>query len=197
MARARRYTRPLMNVQATPYYPFALEGPLCPLLNQAEVLTDFYANEALRHSAKQFCKKTAWPGKPTISFAVDPAKLQELLLSLFNSPVARATLQQQSKTGRCPYLDNAIWQWLTTANPGLSERLADCCDDIKDRLFLRQNSWVELLAKIQSEKPDSALLTQLAYLTLAFAMLQPDDRYALGEAFLAAFPQFQAPLLGT
>ena len=61
---------------------------------------------------------------------------------------------------------------------------------------MRQNSWVELLAKIQSEKPESALLTQLAYLTLAFAMLQPDDRYALGDAFLAAFPQFQAQLLG-
>jgi hypothetical protein len=38
-----------MNVQlqATPYYPFTLDGPFCPLLNDAEVLSSFYAEESL------------------------------------------------------------------------------------------------------------------------------------------------------
>jgi hypothetical protein len=29
---------------------------------------------------------------------------------------------------------------------------------------------------------------------LAFAMLQPDDRYSLGEAFLATFPEYTEKL---
>jgi predicted DNA-binding protein (MmcQ/YjbR family) len=187
-----------MNVQsqATPYYPFALDGPLCPLLNDAEVLSSFYAEERLHHSIKQFCKRTTWPGKPAVSYAVDPEKLKELLISLFNSPVARAALRRQGETGRCAYLDNAIWQWLTTANPTFSERLSGCCDDIKGKLFMSRESWVTLLAKIQSERPGADTVTQLAYVALAFAMLQEDDRYTLGEAFLSAFPEYKEKMLG-
>ena len=187
-----------MNLQlsATPYYPFTLDGPLCPLLNDAEVLAGFYAEESLRHGIKQFCKRTGWPGKPVISYAVDPAKLNELLVSLFNSPVARTALWRQSQTRRCPYLDNAIWQWLTVVNPALAQQLSGCCDEIKDKLFLRQPAWVTFLAKIQSAKPSAETVLQLAYITLAFAMLQPADRYPLGEAFLEAFPDHQGKLLG-
>ena len=187
-----------MNVQlsATPYYPFTLDGPLCPLLNDAEVLANFYADDSFRHSIKQFCKRALWPAKPAVSYSVDPEKLKELLLSLLNSPVGRAALQRQSQTGRCPYLDNAIWQWLTTVNPTLSRRLSDCCEDIKGRLFMRPEAWVTFLTKIQSEQPDAATVTQLTYLTLAFAMLQADDRYTWGEAFLATFPECKEKLLG-
>src|ERR1017187_10450905 len=124
-----------VQLQKTPYYPFTLDGPLCPLLNDAEVLSSFYAEESLHHTIKQFCKRTTWPGKPAASYSVDSEKLKELLISLFNSPIARATLQQKSEKGRCDYLDNAIWQWFTTANPTLRERISGCCDDIKGKLF--------------------------------------------------------------
>jgi len=186
-----------MNVQlqATPYYPFTLDGPLCPLLNNAEILSGFYAEESLRHGIKQFCKRTAWLGKPAVSYAVDPEKLKELLLSLFNSTVARTMLRQQSGTGRCLYLDNAIWQWVTIVNPTLSQRLSGCCDTIKDKLFIRHAAWVTLLAQIQSEKPSADAVTQLAYLTLAFAILQPDDRYNLGESFLTVFPEYKVKMI--
>ena len=167
------------------------------MLNDAEILAGFYADDSLRHSIKQFCKRTAWPGKPAISYAVDPTKLKELLLSLLNSPVGRTALQRQGQTGRCPYLDNAIWQWLTTVNPALSRRLSECCEDIKGRLFMRPDAWVTFLTTIQSEQPAEAIVTQLAYLTLAFAMLQAEDRYPLGEAFLAAFPTWKEKMLGT
>ena len=50
--------------------------------------------------------------------------------------------------------------------------------------------------KIQSEKPGAEIVTQLAYAALAFAMLQKDDRYALGEAFLSAFPECAVKILG-
>jgi hypothetical protein len=116
------------------------------------------------------------------------------LISLFNSPVGRATLRQKSEKGRCDYLDNAIWQWLITANPTLRERLSACCDDIKGKLFIKHKAWVALLGKIQSEKPSVYTVTQLAYAALAFAMLQADDRYALGEAFLSAFPEYAAKI---
>jgi hypothetical protein len=183
------------QLQATPYYPFALEGPLCPLLNDAEVLSGFYGEESLHHGIKQFCKRATWPGKPVVSFAVDPAKLKELLISLFNSPAARKALRLQSKKDRYTYLDNAIWQWLGMTNPKLSERLSGCCDDIKDRLFIKHEAWATLLGKIQGEKPGADTVAQLAYIALAFAMLQEEDRYALGEAFLSAFPEYAAKML--
>jgi hypothetical protein len=184
-----------VQLQATPYYPFTLDGPLCPLLNDAGVLSSFYAEESLHHTIKQFCKRTTWPGKPAVSYGVGPKKLKELLLSLFNSPVARAALRQKSEKGRCDYLDNAIWQWLTIANPTLRDRLSGCCDDIKGKLFIKRGAWVALLVKIQSEKPSVDTVTQLAYAALAFAMLQEDDRHALGEAFLSAFPEYAAKIL--
>jgi hypothetical protein len=184
-----------IQLKASPYYPFTLDGPLCPLLNDAEVLSSFYAEESLHHSIKQFCKRITWPGKPAVSYAVDPEKLKELLISLFNSPVARVTLRLKSERGRCDYLDNAIWQWLATANPTLHERLSGCCDEIKDKLFIKGEAWVTLLAKIQSEKPGVDTVTQLAYAALAFVMLQENDRYALGEAFLSVFPEYAAKIL--
>jgi hypothetical protein len=195
----RHYRGQLMNVplQSTPYYPFTLEGPLCPLLNDAEVLSIFYAEEGLHHGIKQFCKRNTWPLKPAVSYALGPEKLKELVVSLFNSPVARATLRQQSEKDRYTYLDNAIWLWLTIANPTLSQRLSGCCEDIKGKLFIRHEAWVTLLVKIQSEKPGADTMTQLAYVALAFAMLQEDDRYTLGESFLSAFPNYAAKILGS
>jgi len=173
-----------------------LDGALCPLLNDADLLSQFYVEESLRHTIKQFCKRTAWPGKPAVGFAIDPAKLQELLLSLFNTPAARQILGQQSATGRYTYLDNAIWQWVGARNPKLGERISRCCDEIKDRLFMKLDLWTALLGELQNENPDAETRLLVAYITLAFAMLQPDDRYALSEAFLAAFPEYTAKFGG-
>lgn len=178
------------NLQTAPCYPFNLDGPLCPLLNHSELLAAFYAEESLRHGIKLFCKKTNWPGKPVVSFAINPEKLQELMASLFNSPAARAILKKQSDADRAVYLDNAIWQWLTVVNPKLAERVSGCCDEIKDRLFVKPEPLEKLLAAIQSEKPDADVITAVAYVVLAFAMLQPDDRYRLGEIFLSVFPDY-------
>ena len=119
------------------------------------------------------------------------------MISLFNSPSARATLRLKSEKGRCDYLDNAIWQWLTTVNTALGERLSGCCDDIKGRLFIKCEPWTSLLGKIQSEKPGTDSVAQLAYAALAFAMLQEVDRYTLGEAFLSAFPEYAVKMLGS
>src|SRR5579859_4707151 len=184
------------QLQATPYYPFTFDGPLCPLMNDVEVLSGFYAEESLHHGIKLFCKRVTWPGKPVVLYALGPEKLKELLVNLFNSPVGRATLRRESEKDRYTYLDNAIWLWLTTANPKLGERLSGCCDDIKGKLFIKREAWVTLLAKIQDEKPSADTVSQLAYAALAFAMLQEDDRCALGEAFLSAFPEYTVKILG-
>ena len=177
-------------LQAVTTYPFNLEGPLCPLLNHAELLGEFYAEDGLRHGIKSFCKKAAWPGKPVVSFAISPEKLQELLLSLFNTPAARATLHRLSEADRATYLDNAIWEWFATANPKLGKRVVDCCHDIKGKSFIKPEALQRFLSDFQKEGPDGNSVTQLAYVVLAFAMLQPDDRYRLGEIFLSAFPEF-------
>ena len=177
-------------LQDAPAYPFNLEGPLCPLLTHAELLGEFYAEDGLRHGIKSFCKKTNWPGKPVMTFAVGSEKLQELLLSLFNSPQARAILQRLAEADKATYLDNAIWQWLTVVNPKLAERVSKCCADIKDRMFIKVEPLQKLLAAMQQEKADAQVVGALAYVVLAFAMLQPNDRYQLGEAFLSTFPEY-------
>lgn len=184
-------------LQTATGYPFSLNGPLCPLLNDAAVLAEFYAEDSLRHGIKNFCKKTAWPGKPVVSFAINPEKLQELMLSLFNSPAARASLRRLSEADRATYLDNAIWQSFCAANPKLAERVAGCCHQIKDKSFIQPESLPKLLADFQKESPDAKAVTQLACVVLAFAMLQPDDRYRLGETFLSAFPDYAEKFSGS
>ena len=178
------------TLQTAPAYPFNLDGPLCPLLNHAELLAEFYAEESLRHGIKNFCKKAIWPGKPVVSFAINPEKLQELLLSLFNTPAARASLHRVSEADRATYLDNAIWQWFTTTNSKLAERVAGCCHDIDGRTFMKHEALQKFLGDFAKESPDAKAVAQLAYVVLAFAMLQPDDRCRLGEAVLAAFPDY-------
>jgi hypothetical protein len=184
-------------LQTAPAYPFNLDGPLCPLLNHAELLAEFYAEDSLRHGMKNFCKKTAWPGKPAVSFVINPEKLQELFLSLFNTPAARVILHRLSEADRVTYLDNAIWHWVGTVNPKLKERVAGCCHDIKEEFFIKPESLQKLLADFQKESPDANAVTQLAYVVLAFAILQPDDRYRLGETFLSAFPDSAEQFCGS
>jgi hypothetical protein len=178
------------NLQTAPMYPFNLDGALCPLLNNAAMLAEFYSEERLRHGIKNFCKKAVWPDKPTISFAVSPEKLQELLLSLFNTPAARALLKKQSDADRAVYLDNAIWSWLNINHPQLAERVSKACDHVKDKVFLKPEALEKLLVAVKAEKPDATAVAALAFIVLAFAMLQPDNRIRFGETFLAAFPDY-------
>src|SRR5260221_8722836 len=156
-------------LQAVTTYPFNLDGSLCPLLNHAELLGEFYAEDSLRHGIKSFCKKTAWPGKPVVSFAISPENLKELLLSLFNTPAARASLQRLSASDRATYLDTAIWEWFIAANPKLAEQVLGCCHEIKGKSFLKSEALQKFLSDFQKESPDANVVTQLAYGVLAFA----------------------------
>jgi hypothetical protein len=82
-------------------------------------------------------------------------------------------------------------------NPKLAERVTGCCHDIKGKSFIQPEPLQKLLADFQKESPDATAVTQLAYVVLAFAMLQPDDRYRLGETFLSAFPDFAEKFCGS
>jgi hypothetical protein len=75
-------------------------------------------------------------------------------------------------------------------NPKLGERVAGCCHDIKGKSFIKPESLQKLVTDFQKESPDANTVIQLAYVVLAFAMLQPDDRYRLGETFLSVFPEY-------
>jgi hypothetical protein len=160
------------------------------LLNNSKVLLGFYEEESFHHGIKQFCKRAAWPGKPAVTFAVDSEKLKDLLLSLFNSPVARKTLA----SSRYPRLHDAMWGWLVSADPELCERVKDSCEEIKGKLFLKADSWASLLAAIGKENSSAQTALHLAYVMLAFAMLQEDDRFVLGETFIGAFPEYAVKL---
>jgi len=183
-------------LQTARTYPFNLDGPLCPLLNNAELLAAFYAEDSLRHSIKAFCKKTTWPGKPVVSFVITPEKLQELMLSLFNTPAARATLSRQSDAGHGVYLNDAIWQWFGSTNPTLGGWISGYCHDIKGKSFIKPESLEKLLIDFRKKSPEADSVTQLACVVLAFAMVQPDDRYRLGQTFLSAFPEYTEKFSG-
>ena len=68
---------------------------------------------------------------------------------------------------------------------------------MKGKLFVKCELWEKLLVDVQQEKPHAATVMQLAYVMLAFAMLQEDDRYTLGEAFLTSFPEYAEKLCGS
>lgn len=176
------------KLQTSIAYPFNLDGPLCPLLNSGETLLAFYDGADARQAIKQFCKRAVWPGKPSVSYAIDAEKMKELLASLFNSPSARQQLQ--STAGRCPFLHDAIWQALSIENPQLIDRISGCAELVEGRLFLKMDLLTSLLSEIRQEHQNPEYLTQLAYVVLAFAILQQHDRHALGEAFLSAFPEY-------
>ena len=112
------------------------------------------------------------------------------------APAARAILHRQSQAERATYLDNAIWQWFGRTNPKLAQRVAGCCRDVKGKSFIQPEALQKLVADFSKESPDTKAVTQLAYVVLAFAMLQPDDRYRLGEAFLASFPEYAEKFSG-
>jgi hypothetical protein len=176
------------TLQISTSYPFNLDGSLCPLLNSGETLLAFYDGADARQSIKQFCKRSTWSGKPAVSYAIDGEKMKELLASLFNSPSARQQLQ--SSPGRCPFLHDVIWQTASIENSQLIERVSGCTKETDGRLFAKTDLFANLLAEIQKEHQNSEYLTQLAYIVLAFAILQPDDRHVLWEAFLSAFPEY-------
>ena len=78
-----------------------------------------------------------------------------------------------------------------------------CFRDEDIQIYLARDIWEQLapgteklLVAIQQEKPDANVITALAYVVLAFAMLQPDDRYRLGEIFLSAFPDYAERFCG-
>ena len=88
-------------LQTASAYPFNLDGPLCPLLSNAELLAEFYAEDSLRHGIKKFCKKTAWPGKPAVPIAMSPEMLQELMLSCSTAlPRGRSCIGKARPTAR-------------------------------------------------------------------------------------------------
>ena len=187
----------LAELQNAPCYPFNLAGRLCPLLDNGERLLAFYEGAGVRQGIKQFCKRAVWPGKPAVGFAMDPAKLQELLASLFNEPAARTQLRSHADAGHGVSLHDAIWLWLGTENPALIQRIAGCCKTIDDKSFIRVEPLRKLLVEVQPTHPAPKELDQLAYGVLAFAILQPNDRYALGQAFLEFFPEYRDQFCGS
>ncbi len=71
------------------------------------------------------------------------------------------------------------------------------CHDIKEKSFIKPESLQKLLTDFQKKSPDAKSVTQLACVVLAFAMVQPDDRYRLGETFLSAFPEYAERFCGS
>ena len=183
-------------------YPFAVDGPLCELLDDEQFLFDVYVAAGGRQSIKAFCKKHSWPGKPSVAVSVGESELKSLLRSLFGSPRGRLRLakvleaaKRKGKEGPPP-LYQAIWSWLMEHHGELADRIKDRCHERrKGLLFLAPDALGELADEFARGGSDGDQIVNLARAVLAFAMLQPEESLALAGAFLGHFPAW-APRLG-
>ena len=178
------------------FYPLNPQGPLCPLLDDADLLMDFYEQAQLRKSLKKYCKQTRWEAKPPVPYSMGNETLKKLLASLLGNPEARSKLVKKDLSGgESPALHQAIWGWVSVSNPTLSELVGEHSHDVEDRVFM---SCSELKSLIHSAKEKELLdedgIRHVAYLAVAFAMLQPAEALELLQTFCTEFPSYTEQL---
>jgi len=175
-------------------YPFEENGKLCPILSDSDFLVEAYTISGYRSSIKTFCKKIKWENKPRVSISLGTEQLAEILISLFNSPAARAklnSLQHKKSKIAAPPLHQAIWNWLLTTNPPIAEKFEEnCVENANGLFFLSSDGLKEILKEYDTDSTDSEVVGTLARVTLAFAMLQPNDAKELASTFIDKFPTY-------
>jgi hypothetical protein len=178
-------------------YPFVNEGKLCPLLDNAEFLVEAYTSSGYRPAIKAFCKKVKWEEKPSVGISIGTEQLSTLLLSLFNSPSARAklsSLQHKKSKLAAPPLHQAIWNWLLSSDPDMAGKFEKCCEERAGGLFFLSETGLAEVLNDYDSTTSSETLTTLARVVIAFAMLQPDDSAILTDTFLSKFPSMAGTL---
>lgn len=177
-------------------YPLNPEGRLCPLLDDPDLLFDFYETAGLRKDLKKICKTLRWDGKPPVPYSIGPDALKGLLHSLLQSPAMRRKLAARDNTaGNSPALHQAIWAWIAARNPKLAELAEKHTHEKKERLFMAPQGLRDTLREAgENELLDEAGPLQAACLAAAFAMLQPEDASDLLSAAAEVYPEVGASL---
>lgn len=173
------------------FYPLNLTGPLCPLLNNNDLLYDFYDKSGHKADIIKFYKDHSWDAKAKYQAPFTGPELKRVLPSLLNSVQGRVLLNLEHNLK----LHNTIWNWFLKLNEPLSNNIMKYCYvDPDGRYFLKPEGLTNFLDSI-IEPVDQDTRNQIAYAILAFAMLEPDSRTGLISVFLKKFPDY-SPLLG-
>jgi hypothetical protein len=173
-------------------YPLALDGPLCPLLNDGDLLYQFYSG-AFRREIKKFIRKHNWPGKPVLSYSVGSDTMKQALLSLLNAPEGRDRVTaRMSQEGHELALYQAIWGWLGFQDADLLTAVEDHSHTVDEKVFMSPRELAGLLdARLKEGELSAEARKRLAILALGFAMLQPKDRKKLVKITADRLPEFK------
>ena len=169
----------------SPFYPLCESGPLCPLLDDPELLFDFYVTSGLRQGVKRFLKTHRWEGRPKSPYAMNDEILTQMLHSMCNSPDARRLLRASRDSLALHY---AIWAWLDHTNKDLFKAAQEHAHlDEAGKYFMTP---AELGTFLDARRidDDAAIDRQLTYLAVAFAMLQDESRAELLAEVIYRFP---------
>ena len=172
------------------YYPFLEQGLLIPFLDDENILFDFYIKANKRKPIKQFCKKFQWEGKPDLPRIVDDQALKVLIRSMCNSADAREKLVKRDNG--CE-LYHVIWSWLRREHSELFKKIFNICFENKESsYYIDIDKLKELLVS------DEGILKHklpLAYIIIAFAMLQKKERFTLGFEIFNKYPDLASDLM--
>jgi hypothetical protein len=172
------------NTKVQFYYPFVESGPLFPLLDNEDLLYEFYFKSNKIKDVKNFCKKTKWTDKPEQSRVLEKEQLKKIIRSMCNSHEAR---QKLSKGIKGLALHQVIWQWFRCEYPELYEKVTRLCINNKDkRYFITIEKLKEFLYLEDIESKSDNL--PITYISLAFAMLQKELRIELGLEIVKSHP---------
>ena len=79
-------------LSASPFHPLSEKGPLCPFLDNADLLVRLLGKGRARQVFKKFCKTKEWVGKPNVPQVMTDEALKTLLHSACNSADARCAM---------------------------------------------------------------------------------------------------------
>ena len=177
-------------------YPAYVDGPLCPLLNNGELMLRFYESSGTKPNMKKFIKRHTWPGKPPLSYSVGPETMKKMLLHANGSAPARAVLYETTaKLENSPVLYQVIWNWLSLTDPNLIRAVDNFSHTVNELVFISPDELRGLMeSQVSSEEWSEDRKVHLVYLVLAFAMLQPNESIALLRTLTERFPEMAGPV---
>jgi hypothetical protein len=174
-----------VELGASPFYPLNLNGPLCPMLRDPATLRAAYITGTPRREIKHFIKTHR--NKFNVDAVISTEIIVDAVTRTYDDPTARAMFRRKSDAA-C--LHQALWQWVKRESPQLTKDISSACEDRAGKLFLKPSALDSLLHEWPEARKTSEELDKLAFLVLAFAMLQEEDRCDLIGSFLAHHPLY-------
>lgn len=168
----------------SPFYPLCASGKIFPFIDSEDLLFEMYASAGLRSEVKSFCKNKNWAGKPIYTLITEKS-LRSLIRSMCNSQQARRMLVTAANDIE---LYTAIWRFVKTFDPATVELFSQRCYTKDDKLYIDPAKIREIYQSIRGAESFTPLKSTI-YLTLAFAMLQPEICYELFSELVNSHPE--------